>query len=83
MQKEFDKIDVKLDKLDSRLGSIDVTLAKQHVSLEDHIRRTDLLEQQIEPIKAHVAMVSGALKFIGILAMIAALVESLFKLFKF
>lgn len=32
----------------SALGRIDVTLAAQHVSLVDHVRRTQLLEQRVD-----------------------------------
>ena len=54
-----------LEKMDSRLDNVDITLAKQQVSLDEHIRRTELLETKVEPIQKHVNMVDGALKFIG------------------
>lgn len=65
----------KLDKLDIRLGSIDSTLAAQHESLKDHIRRTEILESRIVPVEKHVVMTQGALKFIGILSLLAGIVE--------
>jgi len=37
----------KLDKLDERLDSIDITLAKQNVSLEHHIKRTEINEKAL------------------------------------
>jgi len=67
----------RIDKIFDKLGSIDVTLAEQHVTLKEHIRRTEILENQIEPIKKHVNMVNGALKLIGLLGVVAAIIESI------
>lgn len=77
---KLDRIEVKLDKVSERLNSIDVTLAAQHVSLDTHIKRTAIIESQLEPIKAHVAMVQGALKFIGAASLSVGLVTALIKL---
>jgi len=68
-------IENKLDRIDARLNSIDVTLVAQHVSLKDHIRRTEILENEVKPIQKHVAMVNGALKFIGLLGILAGVLE--------
>lgn len=38
----------KLEKLDERIDNIDITLAKQHVSLDEHIRRTEQNEKALE-----------------------------------
>ncbi len=73
--KSLDRIEDKIDTVVERLSSIDITLAKQHVSLDEHIKRTAMLENALEPIKKHVNMVQGALKFITALAAIAAIVE--------
>lgn len=70
----------KLDSIDGRLGSIDVTLAKQNVTLEEHIRRTELLELDVQPIKKHVAMFEGALKLIGAVGLIAGVIASVIAL---
>jgi len=59
--KQTDRIEMKLDKLDEqikvldkRLDSVDITLAKQQVSLDEHIKRTTLLENKVIPLeKAH------------------------------
>jgi len=74
---KFDKIDAKIDQIGNRLGSIDVTLAAQHESLKEHMRRTALLEEDVAPIKKHVAMIQGALKLIGLACCIAGAVESI------
>lgn len=54
-----DHINARLERIEATLNRIDVTLAKQHVSLETHIKRTDLLEERLEPISAHVAIVGA------------------------
>ena len=79
--KKLERIEVKLDGLSEHLSSIDVTLAAQHVSLRDHIRRTEILETELKPIKAHVDRVSGALKLITLLAALATILEAI-RLFK-
>ena len=74
-EKKLEQIETKIDKLDNRLDSIDITLAKQHVVLEEHIKRTEILEKDVAPIKTHVAKVEGALKLVGILSLIAGILE--------
>ena len=65
-----------LDKLDDKLDSVDKTLVKQEENLREHMRRTEILESQhadlsshmdeeLEPIKTHVAQVKGVTKFIA------------------
>lgn len=75
MKDEFAKLETKLDKIDDRLGSIDSTLAAQHVSLTEHIRRTQLLEEQVAPLQKRSDMALGVYKFIGLLSIIAAIAE--------
>lgn len=57
---------MKTDKILERLNSIDIILAKQHVTLKEHIRRTEILEEAIRPSK-----------ILGLVATIAAIIESL------
>jgi len=73
----LERIENKLDKIDNRISSIDITLSNQHQSLKEHMRRTELLEVAIEPIKVHVSMVHGALKLLGAFAVIAASIEGI------
>jgi hypothetical protein len=59
-----ERLEAKVDKIIEKVASIDTTLAKQEVNLALHMRRSDALEAQIEPIKQHVAMVAGAMKLL-------------------
>ena len=80
-EKRIERIEDKVDGLSERLNSIDNTLAAQHVSLNEHMRRTQLLEGAIEPLKIRASMVRGALEVFGamaaVLAVLAAVVEIL------
>ena len=85
---KLNSIDRKLGKLDNRVDEIDKTLVQQHESLKMHIYRTDLAEKRIEqidaglePVKAHVARMDGALKFVGILGVILGIISGVLRLF--
>lgn len=73
--KRLERIESKLDDTNDHLSAIDSTLAAQHVSLREHIRRTALIEKELAPIKTHVNRVEGALKLISVAAALAAIVE--------
>lgn len=82
MSEKIDKVLEKLDKIDERVDRIDVTMAKQEVVLEEHVRRTNILEDELKPIKKHVNMVNAVVKIlvvvgslVGFLATLKALLE--------
>lgn len=72
----LERIEVKIDKIATRMGNVDVTLAKQHVSLTEHIKRTKQLEDRVEPIERKVWAVDGVLKLVGILGIVFGICES-------
>lgn len=55
---------IMLEGMDKRLDSIDITLVKQAKDLEYHIKRTDLLQDEVKPIKEHVTLVTTGIKII-------------------
>lgn len=71
------RIEDKVDQVVDRLHAMDVTLASQAVTLEDHVRRSTMLERQMVPIKRHVNMMEGALKLLGILAVLFELYKAI------
>ena len=77
--KRLERIEKKIDDTLEHMSNIDVTLAMQHVSLAEHIRRTELLENDIIPIKSHVAMVHGGLKVLGVIALVLGIIVSIIK----
>lgn len=81
-----DRVDKKMDKILDKISNIDVTLAKQQISLDEHIRRTAIAEQHIEairedikPMQKHINMVQGGLK---VLAALGAVIFSILKLLR-
>lgn len=76
-----EKIDVHYDRISTSLSEIQITLAVQAQQLKDHMRRTELLENQTEsikgqirPLKRHVDLVNAICKISGyLLASSAAL----------
>lgn len=76
------RVESKIDKMSDRQNDQAVTLERLTVSVEDHVKRTNLLEADIKPIKRHVAMVEGALKLLGILGVLAAILETVHTFFR-
>lgn len=80
---------MKQSEIEKRLASIDVSLAKQSTILEEHIRRTgaaehriEMLQEELEPIKTHVAMVHGAFKLVGIISVLSGIAVGLVELIR-
>ena len=53
-----------LKDIKDRLDNIDKTLIRNTLSLEEHIRRTNVLEQKMEPVEKHVLAMQSITKFI-------------------
>lgn len=77
-------IDQKLDKIVDTLGQQAVTLERLTVTVEEHVRRSNLQEaaieatnRRIEPLEKHQWMVKGGVKLIGLLALLAGIGECL------
>jgi len=51
----LERMESKLDKVVDQLGQLNVTLSRNTDSLEYHVKRTDILEAEIHPMKAHLA----------------------------
>lgn len=83
MENKLDKIEEKVDKIGEQLGAIDKTLTAQHVVLKEHIRRTEILEADIAPLKKHVTMIEGALKFIGFVCVVAGAAAAIIEVLDF
>lgn len=70
----------KIHHIESRLTSIDQTLGKQEAHLEEHIRRTGLLEDQVLPIQSKMQQMTGAFKLLTGISVIAGIIGTI-KLF--
>jgi hypothetical protein len=73
MKEDLDRLHGKIDKIDDKLDKVGIHLAVYNEQLKIHIKRTELLELDVYPIKNHVAQVSGVLKFLGVISMIVAI----------
>lgn len=91
IENKLDELDKKLsdkfDRVEARLDSMDKTLVKQEGNLAEHMRRTELaesaitnLDNDLKPIKKHVAMLQGVLKFIALMATIVGIVAGILKI---
>ena len=75
--KRLERIENKIDHIGEKIVSLDITSAKQQTSLDEHIRRTELLENEVRPLKKHVDMVNGGLKLLGVLIIVFELYQVL------
>lgn len=78
MNDDMDWIKAILAKIDDRQDSQASTLVRLTTTVEDHVRRTNLLEEDIKPIRAHVNFMTmggkvllGAITVIGFLRSIS------------
>lgn len=70
-----DRIENKLDSIIADMGEVKITIAKQHVVLVEHESRSTKLESIVLPLYKKAIMVEGVLKFVGLLGVIAGIVE--------
>jgi hypothetical protein len=76
MDDKFQRLENKLDTLSDKLVDIDKTLVRNTVSLEDHVRRTNLLEEKLAPVERHVAMIQGIVKFIALMGVLLGIAKA-------
>jgi len=76
------RLEQKLDKISDKIASIDVTLAAQHITLEEHIRRTAILENKMGPVERQVDFIQSLAKLITVMGVVATIVSTLLKLTK-
>ena len=82
LESKIDKIDAKTDRLDERLDRIDVHMAVYNEQLKIHIEgvkqvreENAALAAEVKPIARKVHYAEGAIKFIGLIAVIGGIIE--------
>ena len=70
-------IDKKLDKISDTLSGQAVTLERLTVTVEQHTKRSDMLEAIVLPLQRKANYIEGALKLVGFLATCAAIYEAI------
>jgi hypothetical protein len=63
----LERIEGKVDKVLEEITHIKVTQAKQHVTLDEHIRRTAILEKALVPIQKFTDRQKFLLKLAGVI----------------
>ncbi len=58
----------KLDDIREEVGKIEVTLAVNTSSLAEHMRRTEILEEQHKALSRKVTIAEGAIKLVGLMS---------------
>ena len=84
--KSLERIENKMDVQTGTINQLAIIAAQQHVSLEEHSKRSTTAEENIaliradiKPIQKHVQMISGGLKLIGFTATILAALGAVFE----
>jgi len=85
----LDKLEEKIDKIQDNVHSIDKTLVVNTESLQQHMKRSDALEDyvkavetKLEPVLKRNTYIDGVMLFLGYAGSIAAFVYSIFSFFK-
>jgi hypothetical protein len=63
---KLERIEAKTDRHTELLSEYNTTLVRLTTTVEHHVRRTDLLEADIKPIKAHVQFLNNTAKLISL-----------------
>jgi hypothetical protein len=84
----LEKLEKKQEKILDEIVEIKIIQGIHNKSLDEHMRRSDALEKQnehilkeLDPVKAHVNRVDGALKLIGTFSLIVSIVAGLVKIY--
>lgn len=77
----LDKLESKMDIIAVDNGKKEVTLHNQHLSLQEHIRRTEALESIVMRVVKHTNWVEGVIKAIGLSSLIIGIYATVYKLF--
>lgn len=80
--KRLERIELKLDDVADEQARMNVILGQQHISLKEHVRRSNLLEAQMKPLQKHVYMVEGFFKYVGAIAVILGALATLFEVLR-
>jgi hypothetical protein len=78
-----------LDKISDDVSELKVTSAKQEENLKEHIRRTEIAEEnlelireEIQPLKEHVIVINGVLKIVGAVSVIVGSIAGIIRMFE-
>jgi hypothetical protein len=88
MSDDLNKLAAKQDQIAEDITEIKVVLGRQEVHLSEHIRRTAaaeeniaILRQELKPVEDHVKFMQGAIKLLGVVALVLSAIVSALKIF--
>lgn len=83
----LEKIYTKVEKIAEDQSDMKIIMAKQEISLEEHIKRTSLAEENLsmlrddfKPVQKHVHMMNGFAKFITLSAAVAGVIKIIYEI---
>lgn len=82
MQKEFAYLRERVDSISDTLSKNTAILESNTESLREHIRRTEILEEQMDTALLPIRVTKGALYILGVIGTIAGAVLALWQLYK-
>lgn len=89
-RKLLEKLDEKLERVEEKLASIDVTLVKQEVNLQEHMRRSllneeaiEIIKEELKPVQKHVTQVHTIFQAVGFIAVVVSIVAGVVKVLEF
>lgn len=82
LDEKIEKIDKKIDIILEHSKNVDITLVKQQAELNYHILRTNLLEQEVKPLKEHMINSKATTKVVGALLAGISIILGILKYFK-
>ena len=82
MRNDRDRLHNKVDKLDEKLDIIDTHLAVYNEQLKIHIKRTELIEADVAPIKEYIIQLNGAIKVVTYIVGISGTIVAIIKYFE-
>lgn len=80
LKQDLDKLDIKIDVLTDKINDIRVILGQHNVTMIEHIKRDEALEERFIPVEKHVHMVNGAMKLVAISGIIIGALTGFLKL---
>jgi hypothetical protein len=76
---KLDRIEDKIGKIEDHMQKQEVNLARLTVSVEEHVKRSNLLEAKMKPIEDRVNLVDAAFKIVIALSIMATIIGALYQ----
>jgi hypothetical protein len=79
---QLDRIESGLKDLTAQQNKTNLVLIEQHLTLIEHTKRSQMLEDIVLPMQKKMTMVEGFLQGLGVLAVISGIIEVIVLLFR-